>query len=118
MMVAKQKTQPEFSDKEVAMLGMMYNNPDANFSSYSLALALYPTDEPSSSEHVTLYREVRDTSERLIMLDLVDGDRHLDAGREIYFSDLKLTKKGVRKAIEVKHSPDIVIINNITKPKK
>jgi hypothetical protein len=100
-MTATQKTQEVFSDKEVAMLVMMYNNPDANYNTYSLALALHPTEDPSSQEHLASYREVRATTERLVMLDLVDGDRHLDAGREIYFSEMKLTKKGVRKAIEV-----------------
>lgn len=101
-MTPTQKTQEVLSDKEVAMLVTMYKNPDANFNTFSLALALHPTEEPTSPQHVEDYREVRDTSERLIMLDLVDGVRHLDAGREIYFADMKLTKKGVRKAIEVK----------------
>jgi hypothetical protein len=97
------KTQPEeLSKKEVEMLVKLYMNPDANYNTYGLAQSLHPDEEPQSQEFAKAYGEARTTSERLIMLDLVDGERHKDAGGGIFFADLRLTKKGVRKAIEVK----------------
>ena len=117
MTVTKVKTH-EFSDEEAAMLLMIYNNPGAKFTTYGLAQALHPTEQASSDEFGKYYGEVRATSERLIMLDLVDGKRMKDGGGEIYFSDLELTKKGQRKAIEDKSSPDFVLITGITKPNR
>jgi hypothetical protein len=98
--------QKELSEKEVAVLELLYDNPGSNYNTYGLTQALNPSVDPSSQEFVKPYNEVRTASERLIMLDLVDGNRLKAGDNSVYFSDLKLTKKGQRKAIEERTTSD------------
>jgi hypothetical protein len=99
----------KFDVRDVAMLIVLYESPGANYTTYGLSQALHPAvDAASQRDFGKVYDEVRTTSERLIMLDLVDGNRLKGNDGGIFYSDLKLTKKGQREAIEVRSSFTLV----------
>ncbi|HEV2468283.1 MAG TPA: hypothetical protein VGS78_03745 [Candidatus Sulfotelmatobacter sp.] len=92
----------DLTPKEVAALLALYEHPGANFTTYTLTQVLYPESDPASPEHDNLIEEVIDSTDTLIMLGLVDGQRLEDNAGRIYRTDLDLTGAGDRKSIELR----------------
>jgi hypothetical protein len=100
----------EFDEKEKAMLKALYEASDGTYSSYTLAQKLNPEVSPSAEDGRIAFEAVRDTTEGLIVRDLVRGERHTGANG-VYFDKLKLTPKGERKAIEAKRVIRVTVTN-------
>src|ERR1700722_20303789 len=98
------KGEHKFNDREVKALLLLYDNPGAEYTTYTLTQRLHPTVVPGSDEDSKAFKEVAQTTEGLKLLNLVDGTRLKDGADRIYYSDLKLTRSGERKAIELKQS--------------
>jgi hypothetical protein len=90
---------PVFYQMEVAVLSAMYEVENGFYSSYTLAQSLGPTIEPGTPQAGSAFRETRDATERLIARGLVRGNRNRGADG-VYFTSLKLTRKGEQAAIE------------------
>jgi hypothetical protein len=63
---------------------------------------LYGIVDRSSEQYTKAFDEVVEATEELVMLELVDGTRLKDGASRIFFSDIKLSRKGQRKTIELK----------------
>jgi hypothetical protein len=98
----------KFNTKEVEVLTVLYNNPGAQFTTYQLIQMLHPTVDPSSENHKKVFNEVAETTEELLMLDLVEGTRRKDNADRVFFSDLQLNRRGERKAIELKKKKPVI----------
>jgi hypothetical protein len=90
---------PAFDPKEAAVLCALYEVENGYFNSYTLAQSLDPTNQPGTPQARSEFMETLGATEGLIARGLVGGSRNRGADG-VYFSGLKLTRKGEQAAIE------------------
>lgn len=93
------KPPPAFSDKESAILVVLYEEPQANYSSYTLTQRLNPTVRLNTPEYREAFAQIRDATEELIVQGRIRGKRFNNPDG-VYFEALALTNKGEQTAIQ------------------
>ena len=90
-----------FSGKESALLIAIYENPQEQHTTYSLAQRFNVDTKAKmgTPEYGKVFHEARTAIEELIVRGLVQGTR-LKGADGVYFSDLKLRYKGEQAALQ------------------
>ena len=90
---------PAYNESERAILIEVYDNPNIAHTSYTLSQKLNPTTKVGTPEYGAAFTKVRETTEDLIVRGVLRGKR-LKGANGIYFTELKLTPKGEKAAIQ------------------
>ncbi len=90
---------PAFNQAQSSVLLELYDNPSASYTTYALVQILTPNTQMGTPNYEIAFNNTRAAIEELIVLSLVSGKRQKGADG-ILFSDLKLTSKGEKIAIQ------------------
>jgi hypothetical protein len=92
-----------FDETESAILNALYEAPNDQYDSYSLAATLNPTVKPSTPEALAAFIGIREATERLMSRGLVKAGNRNSGADGVYFRKLKLTTKGEKAVIQHRH---------------